>query len=147
MALSSPQSPATDIRSTHTSANFVRFLNKVNRNVPDGLDVHVILDNLSAHNTPDGAPLAAETPLVPPPLHADLRIVDEPRMERWFSALTTKKLQRSAHRSVKALAADIEAWAPTWNENPKPFVWHKTAEEILERLAGYCSAVNHDVNA
>jgi hypothetical protein len=68
-------------------------------------------------------------------------------VERWFSALTTKKLQRSAHRSVKALAADIEAWAAAWNENPKPFVWHKTAEEILERLAGYCSAVNRDVNA
>jgi hypothetical protein len=68
-------------------------------------------------------------------------------VERWFSALTTKKLQRSAHRSVKALAADIEAWAVAWNENPKPFVWHKTAEEILERLAGYCSAVNRDVNA
>jgi hypothetical protein len=67
--------------------------------------------------------------------------------ERWFSALTTKKLQRSAHRSVKALAADIEAWTATWNENPKPFVWHKTAEEILARLAGYFTAVNRDVNA
>jgi hypothetical protein len=68
-------------------------------------------------------------------------------VERWFSALTTKKLQRSAHRSVKALAADIEAWAAAWNENPRPFVWHKPAEEILERLAGYCTAVNRDVNA
>jgi len=63
-------------------------------------------------------------------------------VERWFSALTTKKLQRSAHRSVKELAADIEAWAATWNQNPTPFVWHKTAEEILERLAGYCTAIN-----
>jgi hypothetical protein len=62
-------------------------------------------------------------------------------VERWFSALTTKKLQRSAHRSVKDLAADIEAWAATWNENPTPFVWHKTAEQILERLAGYCAAI------
>ena len=61
---------------------------------------------------------------------------------RWFSALTTKKLQRSAHRSVKELAADIKAWAAVWNEDPKPFVWHKTAEQILERLAGYCAAIN-----
>jgi hypothetical protein len=59
-----------------------------------------------------------------------------------FSALTTKKLQRSAQRSVKELAADIRAWVEVWNENPKPFVWHKTAEQILERLADYCNAIN-----
>jgi hypothetical protein len=63
-------------------------------------------------------------------------------VERWFSALTTKKLQRSAHRNVKELANDILAWAAAWNENPRPFVWTKTAEQILERLAGYCTAVN-----
>jgi hypothetical protein len=59
-------------------------------------------------------------------------------------ALTTKKLQRSAHRSVKELAADIEAWAAAWNEDPTPFVWHKSAEQILERLADYCAFINHD---
>jgi hypothetical protein len=63
-------------------------------------------------------------------------------VERWFSALTTKKLQRSAHRSVKALAADIRNWVETWNENPKPFVWTKTADQILRSLAGYCTAIN-----
>jgi len=136
----------TDIRSTHTSADFVAFLNKVNRNVPDGLDVHVILDNLSAHKTP----LVHRWLLRHRRFHFHFTPTYGSWMnlvERWFSALTTKKLQRSAHRSVKALAADIEAWAVAWNENPKPFVWHKTAEEILERLAGYCSAVNRDVNA
>ena len=59
-----------------------------------------------------------------------------------FSALTTKKLKRSAHRNVKELATDITAWATTWNENPRPFVWTKSAEQILERLAGYCAAIN-----
>jgi transposase len=63
-------------------------------------------------------------------------------VERWFSALTTKKLQRSAHRNVKELAADILAWVATWNDNPRPFVWTKTADQILERLACYCTAVN-----
>ena len=53
----------------------------------------------------------------------------------------TKKLKRSAHRSVKELADDIEDWVARWNEDPKPVVWHKTADEILERLAGYCSDV------
>ena len=63
-------------------------------------------------------------------------------VERWFSALTTKKLQRSAHVSVKALAADITAWVEHWNADPKPFTWHKTADQILQRLAGYCHAIN-----
>ena len=63
-------------------------------------------------------------------------------VERWFSALTTKKLQRSAHRNVNELAADIQAWAAAWNDNPTPFVWHKTADQILERLADYCATIN-----
>jgi transposase len=136
----------TDIRSTHTSADFVAFLNKVNRNVPDGLEVHVILDNLSAHKTP----MVHRWLLRHRRFHFHFTPTYGSWMnlvERWFSALTTKKLQRSAHRSVKALAADIEAWTATWNENPKPFAWHKPAEEILERLAGYCAVVNRDVNA
>ena len=59
--------------------------------------------------------------------------------ERWFSALTTKKRQRSAHDSVNALAADITDWVEHWNENPTPFIWHQTADEILERRSRYCA--------
>ena len=62
-------------------------------------------------------------------------------VERWFSALTTKKLQRSAHDSVAALAADITNWVQQWNDNPTPFIWTKTADEILDKLARYCAAV------
>jgi transposase len=131
----------TDIRKSHTSADFIAFLNKVNREVPAELDVHVILDNLSAHKTP-----AVHKWLL---RHRRFHLHFTPTygswmnlVERWFSALTTKKLQRSAHRNVKELSADILAWAATWNENPRPFVWTKTAEQILERLAGYCAAIN-----
>ncbi len=63
-------------------------------------------------------------------------------VERRFSALTTKKLQRSAHNSTAELATDITNWVNTWNQDPKPFVWHKTADQILERLARYCAAIN-----
>jgi transposase len=133
----------TDIRSTHTSDDFIAFLNKINRNVPAELDVHVVLDNLSAHKTPKVHKWLLR--------HKRFHFHFTPTygswmnlVERWFSALTTKKLRRSAHRSVKELAADIEAWAAAWNDNPKPFVWHKTADEILERLAGYCTAVTTD---
>jgi transposase len=133
----------TDIRSSHTSDDFVAFLNKVNRNVPAELDVHVVLDNLSTHKTPKVQRWLLR--------HRRFHFHFTPTygswmnlVERWFSALTTKKLKRSAHCSVKELAADINAWAASWNENPMPFVWHKTAEQILERLAGYCSAVTAD---
>src|SRR5215218_5783524 len=131
----------TDIRPRHTSADFVAFLNKVNRTVPAELDVHVILDNLSAHKTPTVQRWLLR--------HRRFHLHFTPTygswmnlVERWFSALTTKKLQRSAHRSVNELATDIQAWATAWNDNPTPFVWHKTADQILERLAGYCSAIN-----
>jgi len=131
----------TDLRKSHTSADFVAFLNKINREVPAELDVHVILDNLSAHKTPQVQQWLLR--------HKRFHFHFTPTygswmnlVERWFSALTTKKLQRSAHTSVKALADDIRAWAETWNENPKPFTWHKTADEILQRLAGYCTAIN-----
>ncbi|MGD0876367.1 MAG: IS630 family transposase [Acidimicrobiales bacterium] len=118
----------TDIRSTHTSADFVAFLNKVNRNVPDGLDVHVILDNLSAHKTP----LVHRWLLRHRRFHFHFTPTYGSWMnlvERWFSALTTKKLQRSAHRSVKALAADIEAWRLLRSRQPRrqcltsPYSW------------------------
>ena len=135
----------TDIRARHTSKDFVAFLNKINRNVPAHLDVHVILDNLSAHKTPTVHKWLLR--------HKRFHLHFTPTygswmnlVERWFSALTTKKLQRSAHRNVKELAADINAWAAAWNENPTPFVWHKTADQILERLADYCTTINQTTN-
>jgi transposase len=131
----------TDLRRSHTAADFIAFLNKVNREVPAALEVHVILDNLSTHKTPDVHKWLLRHPRFhfhfTPTYGSWMNLV-----ERWFSALTTKKLQRSSHRSVQALAADIRDWVQTWNDNPKPFTWHKTAEQILDRLAGYCAAIN-----
>lgn len=130
-----------DLRPSHTSAEFVKFLDKIDAEVPTELDVHVVLDNLSTHKTP----AVHEWLLRHPRFHFHFTPTYGSWMnlvERWFSALTTKKLQRSAHRSVKALAADIRAWVELWNEDAKPFTWHKSADEILHRLAGYCGAIN-----
>ncbi|MBY4576255.1 IS630 family transposase, partial [Gordonia paraffinivorans] len=63
-------------------------------------------------------------------------------VERWFAELTTKKLQRSTHRTVRALNADIRAWIETWNDNPRPYVWVKTADQILDSIAHYCTRIN-----
>ncbi len=65
------------------------------------------------------------------------------RSERFFAELTTKKLRRGVHRSTRQLNADIREWIEHWNEEPKPFVWTKTADQILESLAGYCTRINN----
>jgi hypothetical protein len=56
---------------------------------------------------------------------------------RWFAELTRRLLKRSAHKSLKALTADVNHWIATWNNDPRPVVWHKTADEILDTLSGY----------
>jgi transposase len=61
-------------------------------------------------------------------------------VERWFAELTNRKLRRSAHRSVAELEADLRAWIDAWNQDPKPFVWTKTADEILDNLAPISSS-------
>ncbi len=135
----------TDLRSSHTADDFVTFLNKINRQVPDDLDVHLILDNLSTHKSPKVHRWLLR--------HRRFHLHFTPTysswlnlVERWFSALTTKKLQRSAHRSVTELAADITDWTTRWNDNPKPFVWTKTADDILASIGRYAGEVLHATN-
>jgi transposase len=130
----------SDIRKTHTTDDFIAFLNILDRNVPADLDVHVVLDNLATHKTPKVHKWLLR--------HRRFHFHFTPTygswmnlVERWFAALTTKKLRRSAHGSVKELAADINAWVDQWNNNPKPFTWHRTADDILAKLAGYCATV------
>jgi hypothetical protein len=63
------------------------------------------------------------------------------QVERWFGLLTDKLIRRGVHTSVKALEHDITAWIDTWNKNPRPFTWTKTADEILNSLADYLTKV------
>ena len=74
-------------------------------------------------------------------LHAD-QLVWLNLVERWFAELTSKKLRRGAHRSVRELNTDIRAWIETWNDDPRPYVWTKTADQILESIATYCQRIN-----
>lgn len=64
------------------------------------------------------------------------------QVERWFALLTTKQIRRGVHKNIQTLEKDIRTWIKTWNEDPKPFVWTRTADEILERLAGYLNRTN-----
>ena len=129
------------LHSRHRAIEFKRFLATIDREVPAGLDVHIVLDNSSTHKTPAIKKwLLAHPRFVlhfTPTSASWLNLV-----ERWFGELTTKNLRRGAHRSVRDLNADIRAWIDTWNENPRPFVWTKTADEILESIARYCDRIN-----
>jgi transposase len=129
------------LHSRHRAIEFKQFLQTIDREVPAELDVHVVLDNSSTHKTPAIQKwLAAHPRFVlhfTPTSSSWLNLV-----ERWFAELTTKQLRRAAHRSVRALNTDIRAWIETWNENPKPFVWTKTADQILDSIARYCERIN-----
>jgi hypothetical protein len=67
--------------------------------------------------------------------------VDPGSTRYWFGRLTDKQLRRGAHKSVQALEKDIRDWISTWNDNPRPFVWTKTADEIFERLNSYLQRI------
>lgn len=67
-------------------------------------------------------------------------------VERLFAELTTRWLTRSAHRSVADLVDSIRTWIANWNHDPKPYVWHKSADEILEGLASYCQRISNSGN-
>jgi transposase len=129
------------LHSRHRAIEFKKFLQTIDREVPAGLAVHLVLDNSSTHKTPAIKKwLAAHPRFVlhfTPTSSSWLNLV-----ERWFSELTTKLLQRGAHRSVRALNTNIRAWIETWNDDPRPYVWTKTAEQILESIARYCKQIN-----
>jgi transposase len=125
----------------HRHQEFLKFLRTIDRNVPAELDVHLICDNYATHNTEAIRHWFVRHPRFhlhfTPTYSSWLNLV-----ERWFAELTTRKLRRSAHRSVAELEADLAAWVQAWNDDPKPFVWTKTADEILENLARYLHLIN-----
>lgn len=129
------------VRARHRAEEFKKFLIAIDKAVPPELDVHVVLDNSSTHKTP-----AIKTWLLRHPrFHFHFTPTSSSWLnlvERWFAELTRRLLQRSAHRSVKDLTADLNGWVSTWNDNPRPFVWHKTADEILDKLAGYLQRIS-----
>ncbi|MBF6451069.1 IS630 family transposase [Nocardia elegans] len=121
----------------HRHQEFLRFLKTIDADTPAELDLHLICDNYGTHKTPAINRWLAAHPRFhlhfTPTSSSWLNLV-----ERWFAELTNRRLRRSAHRSVAELEADVLAWIHTWNDDPKPFVWTKTADQILDSLAHYC---------
>lgn len=125
----------------HRSVEYRKFLIKIDKEVPAELDVHIICDNYATHKTDIIQKWLAAHPRFHvhfiPTSSSWLNMV-----ERWFGELTTKLLQRGVHKSVQALEADIRAWIENWNDDPRPYVWTKTADEILDSIAAFCKRIS-----
>ena len=125
----------------HRSVEFRKFLETIEANVPAELDVHLILDNYGTHKTPRIQRWLVRHPrfhLHFTPTGASwLNLV-----ERWFALITDKQIRRGVHRSVRELEAAIREYLAVYNDDPKPFVWTKTADQILESVARFCKRIS-----
>jgi transposase len=126
-----------DFHARHRSVEFRKFLERIAAAVPDGLDVHLILDNYGTHKTSLIHRWLARHPRFhvhfTPTSASWLNLV-----ERWFAALTEKQIRRGVHRSTRELEQAIRTYIETTNARPKPFVWTKTADEILASVTRFC---------
>jgi len=125
----------------HRTVEFKKFLAKIDAQVPDHLDVHLVCDNYGTHKTPAVRAWLDKHPRFTvhftPTYSSWIN-----QVERFFAYVTADLLQRSDHRSVQALEADIRAWITNWNANPQPFIWTKTADQILESIARLLKRIN-----
>jgi transposase/DNA-binding CsgD family transcriptional regulator/transcriptional regulator with XRE-family HTH domain len=117
----------------HRTIEFKKFLTKIDSQVPGHLDVHLVCDNYGTHKSPAIKKWLAA--------HPRFQVHYTPtysswinQVERWFAYLTDDLLRRGDHRSVQALENDIRSWIKAWNDHPKPFIWTKSAEQILSSL-------------
>jgi len=125
----------------HRSEEFRKFLDTIENNVPQGLDVHLVMDNYATHKT-----AAIQRWLIKRPrFHVHFTPTSASWLnlvERWFSALTEKQLRRNSFRSTRELEAAIRRFLDHHNAQPTPFVWTKTADQIIESIARYCQRIN-----
>lgn len=121
----------------HRSLEFRRFLKQIDEAVPAELDVHLILDNYATHKTPAVQRWLARRPRFhvhyTPTYSSWINLV-----ERWFAVLSERKIKRASHRSTRELERDIRAFLRHTNEHPKPFIWTKSADQILASIRRFC---------
>jgi transposase/uncharacterized protein YerC len=121
----------------HRSVEFRRFLKLIDESVPADLDVHLILDNYATHKTPAVQRWLARRPRFhvhyTPTYSSWINLV-----ERWFALLSERKIKRASHRSTRELERDIRSFLRHTNEHPKPFIWTKSADQILASIKRFC---------
>jgi transposase len=131
-----------DLHRRHRHQEWLKFLKKIDKAVPAELGIHVICDNYATHKTPEVQAWLARHPR----FHVHFTPTGSSwinQVERWFGLITGKMIRRGVHKSVQALEAGIRQWIETWNEDPHPFTWVKTADEILNSLSEYMSKISN----
>jgi hypothetical protein len=130
-----------DLHRRHRAIEFRQFLDTIGVAVASELDIHLIVDNYGTHKTALIRRWLAKRPRVhlhfTPTSASWLNLV-----ERWFALLTEKQIKRGAHRSTRVLEAAIRQYLDVTNKDPKPFVWTKTADEILASVARFCHRIS-----
>lgn len=126
----------------HRSTEFKKFLSIIDEEVPEEFDVHLVLDNYGTHKTTAIKRWLARHP------RFDLHFTPTGAswlnlVESWFSVLTRKQIRRGSHRSTRQLINAIETYLDCNNDNPKPFVWTKTADEIIESVRRFCTQISN----
>src|SRR5262249_8529457 len=127
----------------HRAVEFRRFLERIDTEVPAALEVHVVLDNYGTHK----APAITRWLHKHPRFHMHFTPTYSSwlnQVERWFAKLTDKAIRRGSHRSVRELEEAICAYLDATNEDPKPFVWTKTADQILANIARFAQITLED---
>lgn len=130
-----------ELHRRHRSKEFLAFLRTIDANVPAELDVHLILDNYGTHKTPSVKAWLAR--------HSRFHVHFTPAsgswlnlVERWFALISERQIKRGTHRSTVELERAIREYLNIYNEDPKPFIWTKTADEILSSLARFCKRIS-----
>ena len=130
-----------DLTPRQRAEEFRRFLNVIDKSVFTHLDVHLILDNSSTHKRPAIQRWLVRHPRFTLHFHAHLFELAQPRGA--MVRRTHHEVVAAGHPSLgQKLVSSIRTWITNWNDDPKPFVWHKTADEILGNLAAYCQRIS-----
>lgn len=121
----------------HRNQEFRRFLRRIDEEVPADLDIHLVVDNYATHKTPAVQRWLAKRPRFhvhyTPTYSSWLNLV-----ERWFALISERQIKRASHRSTRELERDIRAFLRHTNEHPKPFIWTKSADQILATIRRFC---------
>ena len=130
-----------ELHRRHRSKEFLTFLRTIEASVPAELEVHLIMDNYGTHKTPSVKAWLAR--------HSHFRVHFTPTssswlnlVERWFALISERQIKRGTHRSTIELERAIRQYLNTYNENPKPFIWTKSADEILASVARFCKRIS-----
>ncbi len=125
----------------HRHQEFIRFLDQIDRSVPPGLEIHLVLDNYATHKTPRVAAWFQKRPRY----HLHFTPTSGSwlnQVERWFGKITEQRIRRGVFKSVDQLITAIDDYIEADNKDPKPFVWTATAELIVDKVATLCNRTN-----